>query len=202
MAVIEKTNENGHAEYWYTTTMIEIWKDIKGYEGLYQVSNYGRVKSLNRFRIGRNGKPVKVNERILKPVINYGYCYVFIRNYERKLVKNFRVHRLVAQTFLENPNNYPQINHKDGNKQNNNVENLEWCTAKQNTNHAEINGFSHHVNGEKHGNSKLTQKQVDEIRNKYSTGKYSYKMLLYEYHVSKSCIATIIKNKNWKNDRD
>ena len=105
----------------------EVWKDIEGYEGLYQVSNLGRVKSI------RYGK-----ERILKPLrYNCGYFVVNLwKNGERN---QYLVHRLVCQSFIPNPNNLPQVNHKDENKENNSVENLEWCTAKYNYNFGTIN---------------------------------------------------------------
>ena len=102
---------------------MEIWKDILGYEGLYQVSNYGRVRSL------KYGK-----EKILKQQINTdGYLHIDL--YKNKKRKNYNVHRLVTIAFLENPNNYPQVNHKDENKQNNHIDNLEWCDYKYNCNY-------------------------------------------------------------------
>ena len=106
--------------------MEEIWKDIEGYEGLYQVSNLGRVKSLKYNKTGR--------ERILKIDKNKnGYLYILL--YKNNKRKHYRIHRLVANAFIENPNNYPYINHKDECKSNNNVNNLEWCSPKYNINH-------------------------------------------------------------------
>ena len=102
--------------------MKEIWKDIKEYEGLYEVSNSGRVKSI------RFGK-----ERILKlGTDRYGYLYVILAKNNKQ--KTFRIHRLVAEAFIPNPDNLPMINHRDENKSNNNVENLEWCDNKYNSN--------------------------------------------------------------------
>lgn len=100
---------------------MEIWRDIPGYEGLYQVSNYGRIKSL------LNGKG-----RILRMYANikWGYLYVFL--YKDKKRKCFRVHRLVAMAFLPDPGNLPEVNHKDENVKNNCAENLEWCTSLYN----------------------------------------------------------------------
>lgn len=117
---------------------MEIWKDIKGYKGYYQVSSSGRVKSLSRYRpayINNNNK-ILLKEKILKPTIyTSGYEYVSLsKNGERK---NYMVHRLVAETFLDNPDNLSCVNHKDENKLNNNVDNLEWCNAKYNINYGE-----------------------------------------------------------------
>ena len=106
----------------------EIWKDIKGYEGLYQVSNLGRVKSLPKYHTKY--------EKILHPTANIrdGRMSVLLCKSPKER-KRINVHRLVAIAFLENPNNYPEINHKDENPQNNCVSNLEWCTRKYNMNY-------------------------------------------------------------------
>lgn len=115
----------------------EIWKDIPGYEGLYQVSTLGQVKSLGRIIFekpnGRhNGRWHKFPEKLLKIGLDRnGYAAVNLYNLD-KLRKRCNVHRLVALTFLENPNKLSDVNHKDENKQNNNVNNLEWCTTKYN----------------------------------------------------------------------
>lgn len=114
--------------------MIEEWRDIEGYEGLYQVSNLGRVKSLERVIIRANNRAMPYKEQILKNrKTSNGYLYVSL--YKNKQCKNHSIHRLVAQSFIENPNNYEEINHIDENKTNNNVVNLEWCTRKQNMAH-------------------------------------------------------------------
>jgi len=107
----------------------EIWRDIKGYEGLYQVSNLGRVKSLGR----QHGFLYK-QDRIMKP-FKTKFNYYKINLYKNGVKKNFFIHRLVALAFIPNPNNYPVINHKDENPSNNYVDNLEWCTVKYNSNY-------------------------------------------------------------------
>lgn len=110
--------------------MKEIWKDIKGYEGLYQVSNLGRVKSFRGS--AKFGKP---KEFILKPsLINSGY-HVVTLYYGNQKKHKFQVHRLVAETFIDNPDHLPCVNHKDENKLNNCVSNLEWCTYQYNNNY-------------------------------------------------------------------
>lgn len=115
----------------------EIWKDIKGYEGIYQVSNLGRVKSLPRFHKTKNGYYSKV--KILTPIKNdRGYLLVGLSK-EWKKQKIF-VHRLVAEAFIPNPNNLPQVNHiNEFEKDNNCVENLEWCSCKYNCNYGTRN---------------------------------------------------------------
>lgn len=112
---------------------MEMWKDIKGYEGLYQVSNLGRVKSLPK-RKGK-GKGYLTKEIILKPKIDkYGYEAVCLRRDNAN--HHATVHRLVATMFCENPMLKETVNHIDGNKLNNNFNNLEWCTSRENTRHA------------------------------------------------------------------
>ena len=112
----------------------EIWRDIKGYEGLYQVSSNGRVKSLER--ADSWGRTVK--ERILKPnVVGGGYLGVVL--YAGGKTRMFFVHRLVCQAFHENPDNKPQVNHINEDKTDNRACNLEWCTCKQNINHGTAN---------------------------------------------------------------
>ena len=117
--------------------MQEIWKDIEGYEGIYQVSNKGRVKSLKR-KICSNSNNHKYNtlsEKLLKLSGGGKYIQVILCKDGKTSAK--LVHRLVAQAFIPNPNNLPCVNHKDENKKNNDVRNLEWCTYKYNN---EYNG--------------------------------------------------------------
>lgn len=112
----------------------EIWKDIKEYEGLYQVSNYGRIKSLERVTFLRKGHLRYENEKILKlHKNNKGYLYVALSKDNKR--KSYRVHRLVAKTFISNPNNFQEVNHIDENKENNCVNNLEWITHIDNIRH-------------------------------------------------------------------
>ena len=116
--------------------MKEIWKDIEGYEGLYQVSNKGRVKSLKRkICSNSNHKYNTLSEKLLKLSGGGKYIQVILCKDGKTSAK--LVHRLVAQAFIPNPNNLPCVNHKDENKKNNDVRNLEWCTYKYNN---EYNG--------------------------------------------------------------
>ena len=128
----------------------EIWRDIEGYEGHYQVSNFGRVKSFKQ-----------KTPRILKPTHDKdGYLYVGL--WRENKCQNGRVHRLVAQAFIPNPEGKPVTNHKDGNPQNNHVDNLEWATISENTQHAYDMGL--HGTGEDCYQARLSNEQVRYIR--------------------------------------
>lgn len=116
---------------------MEIWKNIPNYEGLYQISNLGRIKTLERIVKIHHGYYKHIEEKIIdvsKRTNNAGYLYINL--WKNGKQKNFRIHRLVAEVFLKNPNNYKCVNHKDNNKLNNNVENLEWCTQSYNIKYA------------------------------------------------------------------
>jgi len=124
----------------------EIWRDIKGYEGIYQVSNLGKVKSLDRIITYCNGNKAFTKGRTIRGYDNgNGYWYVDLYGFDKKRKKKSS-HVLVAGAFIENPNNYPQVNHKDENTHNNKSDNLEWCTSKYNNNyghHAEKSRLAH-----------------------------------------------------------
>ena len=114
---------------------IEIWKPIKGYEGLYEISNFGRVKALKRKRNCNRGYGI-IKEHIMKQTSgNSNYYRVPLTN-EKHIKKYYLVHRLVAIAFIDNKENKPEVNHIDGNKLNNNVNNLEWCDRQYNVCHA------------------------------------------------------------------
>lgn len=121
--------------------MKEIWKDIEGFEGLYQVSNMGNIMGLDRqVRMGRYGGFRTIKQHLLK-IRDYpnGYSYVKLQLPKQENPK--LVHRLIAKAFIPNPENKPDVNHKNGNKKDNRIENLEWCTKSENVFHAIINGF-------------------------------------------------------------
>jgi len=168
--------------------MEEIWKDVKGYESYYQVSSLGSVKSLgnNKFK----------KEKVLKfGKDKVGYCLVNLCVNGK--VKMYKVHRLVALTFLENPENKPQVNHINAIKNDNRVENLEWNTYSENIRHAFDNGLNKGRKGEIHHKSKLTEKEVIKIREVYSTGSYSKKEIGVIFKVSQTQICRIVNRKNW-----
>ena len=132
--------------------MQEVWRDIKGYEGCYQVSNLGRVKSLDR--VDRNG--CKRNGLIKKPQDN-GNGYQYIQLKKDAKYKNFYVHRLVAIYFINEITGKEYVNHKDGNKKNNRFDNLEWCTESENMQHAYETGL----------NIPMNIKELHEARDAY-----------------------------------
>ncbi|MBM5782939.1 MAG: endonuclease [Pelagibacterales bacterium] len=168
--------------------MEEVWRDIKGYEGLYQVSSLGNVKSLNYNRTKK--------EKVLKFGKDKG-GYYFVVLYLNKKAKTIIAHRLVAIAFLENPENKPQVNHLNGKKLDNRVENLEWSSRSENMRHAFDTGLSEGKKGEKHGRSKLTESQVIKIRELYSTRSYSQKEIALMLNVSQSQIGRIVNHKTW-----
>lgn len=117
--------------------MEEIWKDIKGYEGLYQVSNLGRVKSMLR-KVPHLGGYRTIPERIVKFYLSSTTGYYMIKLCKNNIYKLYLVHRLVAEAFVSNPNNWPYINHKDEDRTNNKATNLEWCTPNYNIEYSHV----------------------------------------------------------------
>lgn len=154
--------------------MGKVWKDIAGYEGYYQVSNLGRVKSLQTkaySHIKKCAIPVK-REKILKPYPNTDkYLIVNLNKDGHRNCQ--KVHRLVAKAFIPNENNYPQVNHKDENKQNNCVENLEWCTNQYNFTY----GTAKERMAKKRCKQVLQLSQTDEIIKKWNSVKEAAKDL-------------------------
>ncbi len=169
--------------------MSETFKDIKGYEGLYQVSNLGRVKSLRRWNAG---------ERILKSIKNKnGYYRVHLLKNGNS--KNFYIHRLVVGAFLENKENKPCTNHKNGIKADNRAENLEHCTIGENNKHAFRTGIRKNPVGENASNAKLNEKQVRVIKHlKNIKPKMSQCAIAKIFGVHYSMIGLIYRGKRWK----
>lgn len=151
---------------------MEVWKDIVGYEGLYQISNYGNVKSLKRkvSNSGSFGDTITIKEKILKNrkrSTKYGYESYSVMLCKNGVNKSFLVHRLVAEHFLQNTNNLPIINHKDEDPLNNHVDNLEWCDYKYNTNYGNCQ------------NKRISTKRLNTIQ-KYLNG-------YFEQHPTRRC---------------
>ena len=170
-------------------TMKEIWKPIVGCDGMYEVSNKGRIKSCRRFARRQIGK-------ILNPV-DRGLGYRNVCLYKSKTNKRlYRVHQLVAQAFIPNLENKPYVNHIDNNPSNNHVSNLEWCTPKENYNHSKKQ--DRNVKGEKVGGSKLTKEKVLEIRKIYEKDFPTYKNLGKMFNISNTMASYIVRKIWWK----
>ncbi|MFA5558654.1 MAG: NUMOD4 domain-containing protein [Methanofastidiosum sp.] len=169
-----------------------MWKDIRGYEGLYQINEYGQVKSLSRY-IQNHSKLQLIPERILKPCrAGRGYLAVSLRK-NNKTYRKY-IHQIVAEMFIENPNNLPVPNHKDGNKLNNCYENLEWSTYSENNQHAYDTNLK--FRGEDFYNAILTEKNVKEILKNGKCG--TYQDIADNYGVSKATIRDVLIRKTWK----
>jgi hypothetical protein len=163
--------------------MKEIWKDIEGFEKSYQISNLGRFKSF-KYK----------EERILKKGNAMGY--EIIRLFKDKKIFTLKAHRLVASHFLDNINEKEEVNHKNGNKKDNSVSNLEWTTKSENLRHAILTGLKSIKKGELHGRSKLKEDQVKKI--KYELNHLENSQLANLFNVDRSTIYMIKENKNWK----
>lgn len=169
----------------------ERWLPIAGYEGIYQISSFGRVKALSINKL--HGRYYSIcKEKILKQKIaSTGYPGLSLS--KDKVSIDFAVHRLVAEHFIPNPENKSQVNHKEGIKTDNRFFMLEWVTPKENTYHATLSGLNK-VIGEDNWNAKLTEKEVVEIR----SSNLSHKQAANKYGVYFSVIQKIRYRKAWK----
>jgi len=155
-----------------------IWRPIVGFNGKYLVSNTGQVKSTIRGNIFKN--------QVQQP----GYCRIVL--YLDKKPYTSQVHRLVAQAFISNPENKKEVNHKNGCKTDNRVENLEWCTASENQKHAYKYLGRIPQTGEKCGHAKFTNNQVALIRKEHAPGNFSIKDLCLKYPISYCGMRNIV----------
>lgn len=175
--------------------MNEKWVQVKGFPN-YAISNYGDIKSVARVVKSRNGYRNK-KEKILNPdTVKGGYLRVVL--YDDNLSKKkYMVHRLVAEHFIPNPKNKPQVNHLDGDKTNNRLNNLEWVTASENQMHAFRIGLSKPKKGINSHFAKLTKEEVLDIRKQYQPHVFTAKMLANKYGVSQKCIRHILDGNSW-----
>mgnify|MGYP003293868181 CR=1 FL=1 len=160
---------------------MEIWRDIKGFEGYYQISNLGRVKNVSNSQI-RKTHPTRDG-------------YLKIRLLHNGKDVTARIHRLVAEAFIPNPDNKETVNHKDGNKLNNNVENLEWMDRSEQMYHAYNHELKKSIKGVKNTNSKLTENEIRQIRKEYVPydRNYSTVALSKKYGVTNRVIGLIVR---------
>lgn len=171
--------------------MQEVWKDIPSFEGKYQVSNLGNIRSLNYHREKRIKNLKKRNRN--------GYLAVCLTNSLTKTQKSFNVHRLVLCAFESKPLDYPfQVNHIDGNKTNNILENLEFVTSSENVIHSLKSGLKIPFKGSQIHNSILNENDVIEIKKLLKDGHMMQKDIAILYGVHKATINDIHKEKNWK----
>ena len=184
---------------------MEVWKDIIGYEGKYQVSNLGRIKSLARNIKGGHWNTNRwFSEKILS-LCKRGPGYLGVCLCENDKKKTYLVHRIVLQAFVDNTGNKPESNHIDGNKHNNRVDNLEWSTRSDNEIHAYKMGLAKPTNSNKNGKlsginhhaHKLTEEDVINIRKEYAMGNISQINLGIKYNINQSSTGRIIRKLNW-----
>ena len=171
---------------------MEIWRVIYGFENYYEVSNLGKIRSVDRCVFHKTSLLLNLKGKSIKPHLNKN-GYLFVNITKKSKAFNKSVHRLVAESFLDNPHDKKDVNHIDGNKLNNEVTNLEWATRSENLIHAYNIGLKD--KGEKHCNSKLTEIQVLEIR---SFNNVSQTELAIKYKVSRKCISKILNRETWK----
>jgi hypothetical protein len=179
------------------STEQEEWRDVPGFEGFYMVSNFGNVKSLDRMVVGpwrkglqrAKGRPMKLQKR------KAGHLDVLIK--KNGLQKRVWVHRLVATCFIPNPENLPIVNHIDSNPANNHVLNLEWCTQKHNVRHCHASGRANTARGERSGASRLTERDILDIRAAYANGVTGVS-LAKKYGIHGNYIYDITSRKKWK----
>ena len=176
----------------------EKWRDVKGYEGLYKVSDTGKIRSVGRYKQAGNqyrSFSYWVRGRELRfSTDKDGYSITSLTKDGVK--KNFKVHRIVAEAFIPNEESKPLINHKDSDRANNSLYNLEWCTAKENAVHASEEGNL--TKGEQHSKSSLTQTECGFIEYWLDLG-FSPKEIGGVFNVSRSLISQIKLNKHWSN---
>jgi hypothetical protein len=171
--------------------MTEQWKNIEGYNGDYQVSDMGRIRTRN------NRWGVTDKYRILKQNKQRD-GYHLVRLYLNSQQSDCLVSRLVANAFIPNPKNKKEVNHKDGNKSNNSASNLNWSTRSENMKHAFEMGLLNVRRGEDNNKSKLSEENVIEIRNTYAMGCFTQTEIAIAYNVTCANISEIVNYKTWK----
>lgn len=182
--------------------MQELWLPIAGYEGIYEVSNLGRVRSIDRksFRKASNksfdGYWTNISGRLFKPVINNAGYFCVVLCYQRA-TKIALIHRLVATAFVQNESKLPQVNHLDGKKLNNTPDNLEWCTASYNLKHAYKNGLKIPQYGETSGVARFTEQDILDIRELLRHG-YTQRRVAAMYDTGHSTIRQIGSRETWR----
>lgn len=174
----------------------EIWKPVSGYEGLYEVSNLGRVKSLSRVVFFGHGCKAKkiIPEKILVTSNRNGYRQVSLCLSGKQT--EFSVHRIVCTAFHEKPENYTVVNHKNSIKTDNRAINLEWCTHKHNTQEAITSGIMDCIFGENSSVSTISDMDIVNIRKMYASGRYTQREIGKLFGVSQTHVKDIVNFKS------
>lgn len=173
----------------------EIWVDIKNYEGCYQISNKGRVKSLER-EVTSGGLTRTQPERILAHWRGRTSLYDRVRLYKNGIGKKFTVHRIVAEHFLDDWDPALEVNHIDGNRYNNAADNIEMCSHQRNMEHAIANDLKNDY-GERSSNARLTNAQAEDIRKRYHAGGITQHELATKFAVSHQTVSCIVRHKKY-----
>jgi hypothetical protein len=164
-----------------------MWKDVPTFSGRYEASETGEIRHATTKHIRK--------QRINK----FGYCQINIsRNDGTGKSNTVLVHKLIAETFIPNPDNLPEINHINGVKSDNRVENLEWCTRSENQIHAYKMGLSYVYHGEEHPKAKFTNEQAHQVKQMYNNGISQQKIADF-FHVSQTTIGRILRGKRYAN---
>ena len=180
-------------------TSIVEYMNVSGYEGYYQVSNLGKVRSVTRYVCrSRGGKQILVGRLLRNSKSGPAQStYYSVALSKKGKATTKRVHRLVAETFLPNNKGKAEVNHINGNKLDNRLSNLEWCTSKENKQHAMKTGLNKNI-GEGHYAHKLCEKSVRDIRATYVPYEYTIAMIADEYGVSKGTVQDVLENSTWR----
>jgi hypothetical protein len=174
----------------------ETWKDVVGYEGSYQVSDKGRVRSLRRVIIRSNGSPQYIHGRIIKPCAHQSYGHLFVALKIRGRKRNFYVHRLVLEAFVgPRPEGMECRHFPDREPANNKLENLSWATRKVNFSDKLIHGTDNR--GEKCPTAKLTDQDVLKIRRLHASGRYTQIELSEFFGIERSSISRVVSGSRW-----
>lgn len=174
-----------------------MWKPVLNYEGSYEVSSDGWIRTVDRLCGNRRGI---VKSKILNQFDNHGYRFVILSRNNKS--KNCYVHRLVAEAFIPNNDNKPQVNHINGNKSDNRLSNLEWVTIQENHLHSyrKLNRRSSDNHGGRNPNARISIDQVKDIINRYTSGIASAKELAAEFGINKNYVYMMANGKVWKTE--